>query len=199
MNVSFDARVMSSAGKKVGRLQGIVVDPDARIVSHVVVRTGRLVSCDRLVPFVDIARCGDDLVELEAGANPRECPTVNDVRLEPLIDQPAAESSSDDPGRHNLRAAIWYPLYGMMAYVRPVRRVIRSNLPERSEELLSSSPVRTPADCDVAQIAGVVAASSGAITHVIATAEAPLQLQRIPIEGVEEIGQDGVVLRDQID
>jgi len=198
MEVNIDAQVTSSAGKKVGRLHGIVVDPGARVVSHVVVRHGRLVPCDRIIPFEDIARCSDDIVELAADVDPRDCPTVDDVQLEPAIDPPTAESPSDDPARQNLRAAIWYPLYGSVARVQPLRRVVRCNLPERSEELQSSSPI-TSGDRDVGRVGGVVASNSGVITHLLVSAEARPEGRRVPIGRVEDISEDGVALRDSVD
>ncbi len=198
MDLEIDAQVRSSAGKKVGKLQGIVVDPDARVVSHVVVRKGRLVPCDRIVPFEDIARCGDGIVELEADADPRDCPTVDEVQLEPLIDPQAAEAPGDDPARENLRAAIWYPLYGTVARVRPVRRVVRCNLPERSEELQASSPIAS-ADREVGRVAGVVASNSGAITDLLAVGEVSEKVWRIAIASVEDLREDAVLLRDPAD
>jgi sporulation protein YlmC with PRC-barrel domain len=198
LDLKIDAQVRSSAGKKFGKLHGIVVDLDTRVVSDLVVRKGRLVPCDRIVPFEDIAGCGDDIVELEADADPRDCPTVDEVQLEPLIDQPAAEAPGDDPARKNLRAAIWYPLYGTVAYVRPVRRVVRCNLPERSEELQASSPI-TSADREVGRVAGIIASNSGAITHLLAVGKVRPEVQQIPIGSVEDISEDGVVLRDRVD
>jgi len=71
MQFKEDATVLTADGEKVGRLDRIVVDPESRNVSHLVVSKGMLLPRDGLVPIEDVHDTPDEeSVVLKQGARP---------------------------------------------------------------------------------------------------------------------------------
>lgn len=64
VHLDFSAEVRTADGYLVGLLSGVVVDPHAWAVTHVVVRYGLIVAVDRVVPRADISAVEDHRLQL---------------------------------------------------------------------------------------------------------------------------------------
>lgn len=68
MQFKQDASVYSADGEKVGQIERVVIDPDSREITHVIVRRGALFTEDRVIPVELVATTSEDQATLRADA-----------------------------------------------------------------------------------------------------------------------------------
>jgi len=96
-----DAEIFSSVGEKIGKLDRVVLDPETKKVSHIVVKQGMLFPSSKVIPFSYIDLDGERITL-----------TKNAMELEDLPD--FTESSyistnrTDDP-EENAESVYFYP------------------------------------------------------------------------------------------
>jgi uncharacterized protein YrrD len=110
MQYKSNADVLSSEGKKIGRLERVVVDPQSKNVTDIVIKKGLLFTKDKVVPADRVETATEDRVMLKKGAEaPEELPDFEEKHYLPV----------DDPDtffkeREYARPTIWYyPLPGV--------------------------------------------------------------------------------------
>jgi uncharacterized protein YrrD len=110
MRFNDGANVFTSGGDKVGSLDRVVIDPQSREVTHVVVRKGFLFTEDKVVPVSLIGAATKDRVTLREDAGDLEAlPDFEETHYIPLDD---AEAGATFPAGH-ARPLYWYPSAGL--------------------------------------------------------------------------------------
>ncbi len=72
MQFQQDASIVAANGQEVGHIDRVVVDPQTKAVTHIVVRKGLLFKEEKVVPIVLIADATEDRITLRAGAEDLE-------------------------------------------------------------------------------------------------------------------------------
>lgn len=100
-----NAHVITPLGRRVGRIDRVVVDPGSREATHLIVKKGLLFKEDKVVPLDQIESTADDVVVLRKGvSDPNDFPDFNKEafipvgRYEDFREQAAEEA----------RSLIWY-------------------------------------------------------------------------------------------
>ena len=63
-----NAHVVTSTGKRVGRIHRVVIDPGSREVTHLVVAKGIVFKEDKVLPVEQVESTAEDTVTLQKGA-----------------------------------------------------------------------------------------------------------------------------------
>lgn len=153
MQFKENAEVKTSDGRKVGRIDRVVIDPKTNELTHLVVRKGFLFKTDRVIPVSIVESAAENHVALKAGADdPDRFPEFEETHYVAVEDDQAGA-----PPRKNAagklawyypmpRGAWWrlemgtYPGYPQPPYVRVTdRNIPDGNVPlEEGAEVLSS-------------------------------------------------------------
>jgi uncharacterized protein YrrD len=134
-----NAEVQTTNGQKVGRIDRVVIDPNSKEVTHLVVKKGFLFTKDKVVPIDEVVTASEDRVVLDSKREtPDDYPDFEETHYIPAKDK-RPETPGDDSETSKLawyypmpRAAWWrlemgsYPGYGEPPYVRRTDR----NIPE---------------------------------------------------------------------
>lgn len=108
MQFKENAEVSISDGEKVGRIDGVVIDPNSRELTHLVVKKGFLFTKDKVVPIdlVETANKNRVVLKQDVG-DPDDFPDFEEAHYLPL--EEARTSGNRGPGRIS-RLAWYYPL-----------------------------------------------------------------------------------------
>lgn len=88
MQFKEDAKVLTSNGEEVGRIDRIVIDPRSKDVTHVVVRKGWLFTEDRVIPTALFDEAYTDKIVLVDSVNDLEkFPEYEEIHYVPVNDQ----------------------------------------------------------------------------------------------------------------
>lgn len=112
MKIIDGANVFTAQNKKVGRVDRVVLDPETKRVTHIVVRKGILLTEDKLVPIEDIDRVDERQIFLKKG--------IDDMEDFPEFEQThyfLAEDLEEMEGKGsiqtvNAKPVYWYPAFG---------------------------------------------------------------------------------------
>jgi sporulation protein YlmC with PRC-barrel domain len=106
MNFKQKASVSAADGQEVGRIDRVVIDPETKKVTHVVVRKGLLFADDRVVPIGLVAEATEDHVNLRRVAG--------DLHNLPKFEESHYVQSPEEEGGHHSPSSGRYasPLYG---------------------------------------------------------------------------------------
>lgn len=139
MQFKENADVQTADGRKVGRIDRVVIDPDSKEATHLVVQKGFLFTRDKVVPIDEVVTASEDRVVLESKReNPDDYPDFEETHYIPIqgerteVRRPNKKSSRIAWYYPMPRAAWWrlemgsYPGYGEPPYVRKTDR----NIPE---------------------------------------------------------------------
>jgi uncharacterized protein YrrD len=196
------ARVLSATGEEVGRIDRVVLDARTHQPTHVVVRQGRLLTEDKVVPIGWVARTGEDEVRLEPPAGDlSELPPFEETHFVPADGASSAGPDSvspyywyppvigfQPPGLAGLAGA-GYPLPGFTAETE-------RNVPAGSLALKEGAPVLSLDDQSIGTIAEIVVGGEGQpASHLIVVSGGPKPKRRlIPTHWITRVEGDNVHL-----
>ncbi len=108
MQFKENAEVSTSDGEKIGRIDRVVIDPNSRELTHLVVKKGFLFTKDKVVPLnlVETANKNRVVLKQDVG-DPDDLPDFEETHYLPL--EEAKTSANRDPGRIS-PLAWYYPL-----------------------------------------------------------------------------------------
>lgn len=105
MQFKENAEVISSTGEKVGRIDRVVIDPDSKELTHLVVKKGFLFTKDKVVPLDLVDATHEDQVILKEGPEGTDSfPDFEETHYLPLEEGEA--SANRDPSR--ISPLTWY-------------------------------------------------------------------------------------------
>jgi uncharacterized protein YrrD len=96
---------VTSAGKKVGKVERVVIDPQSNELTHLVVEKGFLFTQDKVIPFDFVDSAAHDRVVLkESGQDPDDFPDFEETHYVRVED----ERTSEEYGSKGLNPLAWY-------------------------------------------------------------------------------------------
>jgi len=198
MQFQKNATVLSANGQEVGSLDRVVLSPESKLVTHIVVRKGALLNrVDKVVPIDLIAETTEDRIILRDEAGDLESfPPFEEERVvdkKAGLDQPPLfESSSPE--------LIGYPEPNIPVVPTPGEQYVtqvEQNIPEGTVALKEGAKVITAERQHVGNVERVLAdPSADQVTHLlISNGMFPKQTKLIPMEWVARMEEDVVHLR----
>lgn len=194
LDITHDTDVYTAHDEHVGSVGRIVLDPQTRAVSHVVVRKGILFHEDRLVPIGDIATATAERINLRRG--------IRLVDLEPFVEQYYEPLPDEDRPAgltgHGLHLAM--PLSGPVGELAPavdaeLKPVSRRNIPDRLTAMEAGATVFASGGRAVGRLERIVTSEEGQPTHVVIEDGGIMPEHRVlPMSWVKEITEEAITL-----
>jgi uncharacterized protein YrrD len=192
-----NASVLSANGQEVGSINRVVLSPESKMVTHIVVRKGTLLNrVDKVVPVDLIAETTEDRILLRDEAGDLESfPPFEEERVvdkKTGLDQPPLfESSSPE--------LIGYPEPNIPVIPAPGEQYVTQidqNIPEGTVALKEGARVITADGQHVGKVERVLAdLSADQVTHLlISRGMFPKETKLIPMEWVARMEEDEVHL-----
>jgi uncharacterized protein YrrD len=192
-----NAVVLSADGQQVGSLNRVVVDPNTRVLTDIVVRTGALFNHEeRVVPLEFIAETTADQIVLREEAG--DLKTLPPFEEEHIVD--TEENTGGSPGE------IVQPLgYGSPVIGTPMPTTIGEefvtridqNIPEGSVAVKEGAKVISADGKNVGDVERIFTGiPNEQITHLlISRGKLSKKTKLLPIEWVDNLAEDEVTLR----
>jgi uncharacterized protein YrrD len=203
MHFKGNADVLTSKGRKIGRIDRVVVDPETGVVTHLVVKKGVLFTRDKVVPVDQVDTTGEDQVLLKSGAdNPDELPDFEETRHIPVGGiEDFKERESEEARRmiwyHNETGIPWwgpgsYPVHPKPLYVKKTER----NVPEGTIALEEGAKVLDARGDPVGEVEDIYAEpEEHRVTHVLVSSGTfSKERKLIPTAWVRDVFEDSVRL-----
>jgi sporulation protein YlmC with PRC-barrel domain len=151
------ASIYTSDGKEAGRLHRVVIEPDTKEVTHIVIQKGLLFKDDKVIPIVNVASTSEEKVSLS-------CTTDDLKKMSPLMikqKEPVSEAFE--------RGQSYDPLAGgMVANPIQERTISKRTIPEELVALKEGAQVRSDDDEHVGHIECVKTdPETGFVSHLI--------------------------------
>jgi uncharacterized protein YrrD len=192
-----DATVLASNGQEVGSIERVVLSPESKLVTHIVVRKGALLNrMDKVVPIDLIAEMTEDRIILSDEAGdlesfpPFEEEHVVDKKIG--LDQPPIFDSSSPE-------LIGYPEPNIPVIPDPGEQYVTQigqNIPEGTVALKEGAKVITADGQQVGKVERVLAdLSADEVTHLLVSRGMfPKETKLIPMEWVTTMTDEEVYL-----
>ncbi len=198
MQFKRDAKVYTSTGHEVGRVDRVVLDPKTKEVTHIVVRKGFLFTEDKLVPLNLIASANEDRVTLRPDASDLYAlPPYEETHYIPLDE---AESSAAAYPPDLAMPLYWYVPYGIGSpgYIPPpmYRAETERNTPANTVAVKEGAKVFSADDKEVGSVERVFTDSTtDQATYIVVSQGAILKEKKsVPMSWVRTVTQDEVHL-----
>lgn len=193
-----DATVLAADGQELGALARVVLSPESRLVTHIVVRTGRLLNrSEKVIPIDLVARTEEDTIRLLDAAGELEAfPPFEEERL---VGQKAGHDLPPVAGS-NSPELIGYPEPNIPVMPSPGEEYVtqvEQNIPEGAVALKEGAKVISADGRDVGRLERVLAEPEGdKVTHLlISRGIFPRETRVIPMDWVTTLTDDKVHLR----
>jgi len=198
-----NAHVITPLGRRVGRIDRVVVDPGSREATHLIVKKGLLFKEDKVVPLDQIESTADDVVVLRKGvSDPNDFPDFNKEAFIPVgryedFREQAAEEARSLIWYHTGISTPWW-VNGLDArtskplYVRKGQR----HIPEGSIPLEEGADVLDVGGAPLGKVVNVYAEpEEHRVTHIlIARGVLSREEKLIPSAWIEHVFEDSVRL-----
>ncbi len=203
MELRDGAGVYTKTGDKVGGVDRVVIDPESREITHIVVRKGTILPKDKVVPTEMIDSADEDRVVLYAAGG--DLDDLPDFEEEHFV--PAGNEFITGRGRAGAPMPLyWYPPLAGTSYAGGVYprlemdpgfagrgRTVR-NIPEDTVPLKEGAKVLAVDDESVGNIERIFT-SDDRVTHFIVSSGMISKTRKVvPVSWVNEIGEDEVYL-----
>jgi len=191
-----NAHVIAANGQLVGTLERVVLNPETKVVTDIVVRAGTLFNKEaRVVPVELVAEAVEDQIVLSDRAG--EIESFPPFEERHLVD---ANGETDQPAKNVAPVVYGNPGFGPMVVAAPGEQFvtkIEQNIPEGTVAMKEGASVITADGKHVGNVERVLADSSvDQITDlVISTGLFNREMRLIPIKWVMTVGEDKVHLR----
>jgi uncharacterized protein YrrD len=98
------ADVLTPRGRKVGRIDRVVIDPESEAVTHLVVKKGLLFTTDKVIPVDEVDTTTEEQVLLKKSLNPDELPEFEETEYLPVGGREEFRRRQAEEAR----SVIWY-------------------------------------------------------------------------------------------
>jgi uncharacterized protein YrrD len=113
MKIVDGANVLTAQNKKVGRVDRVVLDPETKRVTHIVVRKGILLTEDKLIPIEAIDRVEDQQIFLNKDVGEVEDFPEFEQTHYFLAEEIDEMEDKGDVQTLNAKPVYWYPTFGL--------------------------------------------------------------------------------------
>lgn len=200
MKLKKGADVFNSEGEKLGTIERVVIDPETKAVTHIVVEKGWLFSTNRVISIGEIDPQSDDrLVVTGPHDDPDEFPAFEEAHYVNLDENDHAEAGVD--------SVYWYPPADLawwrtgaanMGYYRPIPAyAVRTsqNIPEGTVALEEGAKVISADDKHVGNIEQVVVEpEDNRVTHFVMHGGLFSERKLLPVLWISRIEEKEVYL-----
>jgi uncharacterized protein YrrD len=192
-----NSNVLAADGKQLGKLERLVVNPETKILTGIVVRTGGLLSHEeRVVPIESVRETSDGLIvlredvdDLAAFAMLKERHVINEAQV---VNELAA-STKEPP------IVTRYPVMGtpVMLPSQPLVTQAEQNIPEGTVAMKEGAKVITVEGKHVGNVERVIVdPSDEQVTHLVVFKRKPhKEAKLIPMQLVMTLEEDKIHLR----
>ncbi len=204
--------VRTADGEKIGNVERVVLDPQTKEVTHLVIQKGFLFTEDKILPLdlvdttidsvhkdeVWLRKTSDDLMEL---------PDFQETHYLPINEEPYPEDMRQD----NYRQVYWYPPLGSAYYpglsyaIQPeatyATPVEEKNIPEGTVALKEGAKVISADNTHIGDVEKIFTDSqTGRATHLLISRGLLLQEKKIvPTHWIRELKEEDVHLGVTLD
>ena len=194
-----NANVIAANGQSLGQIDRVVLNPETKVITDIVVKTGALFNKeDKVVPVGLVAETTEDQILLRNEAGELNAfPVFEERRIVPgKEDIDKTLSSENVPQMVNYG----FPEVGP-AYIQPpsakIVTQIEQNIPEGTVAMKEGAKVITSEGKHVGYVERVLADSSvDQVTHLlVSTGRFTKDAKLVPIEWVMAVGEDEIHLR----
>jgi len=185
--------VLTSEGEHAGSLDEIVLNPQTKEMTHLVIRKGVLFTEDRLVPIDMVAKAGEEEIRLrEFPADVENLPIFEETHYVPL-DQDEVKINSLDT---TAPPSYWYPFYPPGGAVFPAIERTERHIPEETVPLKVGAKVVNAEGDHVGNVEEVLTdPEADRATHFLISQGLLLkQSKLVPVEWVSDFGEDQIGL-----
>jgi uncharacterized protein YrrD len=176
MQFKLGMSVYSSDEQELGRIDRVVLDPETKEVTHLILRQGFLFTEDKVLPIQYVARSTDDAVVLYARADELELPRYEETHYlsaDELVEHPERMNSAD-----YVPSLVWYPPVGVAWWGYPEyagyppvgagQVVVERNIPDYAVALKKGAKVISANGDHVGDVERVyMDASTDRATHLV--------------------------------
>lgn len=198
MEINENARVYSAHDEHVGKIDRIVVDPVAREVSHIVVRSGIFFPDEKIIPLTDIATATEERINLRSDADLAQYPSFDEQHFVPLVDAVTTSDAARLPAATPVIPPFaWYGPHGVASplYDSFMATVTSRNIPERAGAVKPGSLVHTAEGAEAGSLERVIMADNGRATHIVINRPGlPPADRAVPITFVDDVSEGEVKL-----
>lgn len=197
MQFKQDASVFTADGRDVGRVDRVVLNPQSKQATHIVVRKGFLFTEDKIVPVSLISTTTQDRVTLRPDAGDLDTlPPFEETHYIPLNE---AESHSAGYPSEQAYPLYWYPpMGGWMGYDFPLPYIeeTRQNIPQHTIAVKEGARVIASDDQRVGSVEQVFTDSAtNRVTGFLVSRGLIMKEKRfVPIHWVEHVTEEEVFL-----
>jgi uncharacterized protein YrrD len=203
-----NAKVVTKDGDKVGRIDRVVIDPETKTVTHLVVKKGFLFTKDKVVSVKDIDTTVGEQVILKNVDKPDDLPDFEETRHVPLDN---VEPYRKQQGKGYARPIMWYhahPGIGWWGeglyprYSRPEYAIkTELNIPENTVALEEGAKVVSVDGEQVGDVERVFTEpEEHRATHILISKGIALKEKRlIPTRWVESVSEGEIRLSVESD
>lgn len=186
-----NAEIFTAGNEKVGDLERVVLDPQTKEVSHLVVRQGFIFTEDKLVPLNLVAAAAEERIVLREGAGELdELPPYLEEQFIPL----------DEVERNRIETAAVYgaPLYPYIAYPIPATQVVdvKPNIPANTVALAEGAKVFSADGEHVGDVERLLTdAQTDRVTHLVISQGLILKERKLlPVDWISLIESEEIFL-----
>lgn len=194
MKLEMNAKVLTSQNEQIGELDRVVIDPQTKEVSHLVVRKGMIFTEDKVVPMNMVAAVKGEQVILREHAG--DLQGLPKFEVEHHIPVDREEGSRILDAGVGVPPYYLYPPYGIPPYaaMRPTKTI--QNIPEGTIALQEGAQVIGMDGEDVGQLKEVLTSTTtGWATHfIVSRGLLDREEKLIPSTWVSGIREDEVML-----
>ncbi len=202
MQLKQGVNVSTADGHDLGRIERVVIDPQTREITHIVVHKGLLMTHDKVIPFDLIASADDDSIVLKAKAD--SLPDLPDFEAKHYVMANGEEWTHSSSWMGEASPLLWYPPIGAAAlgyYPDHLRQRYRvetdRNIPAGTIPLKEGAKVLSADDKHMGDVERVLTSKNGEdrITHLVISNGVLLRERRlIPVTWVNTIKENEVHL-----
>ena len=200
MEFKEDTSVYSADGKEIGRIDRVVIDPNTKEVTHVVVRKGLLFVEDKVLPVDLFASSSEDRATLKENAT--DLQDFPNFEEQYYINAQEEEVPSEAVPGYYPGPLYWYPPYGyppmaFPGYIAPPYVVeTQRNIPEGTIPLKEGAEVISSDDQHAGNVEEILTEpDSERITHLVISKGLLLKKEKlVPSTWISNVEENRVYL-----
>jgi uncharacterized protein YrrD len=192
-----NAEVFSSVGEKIGSLDRVVLDPETRQVSHIVVTKGILFSTSKVIPVSYIDLDGKRITLTKNASELEDLPDFEETSYIKIDETSNPGQNPDHLYFYPPQNDIWWGFGGWMSYPIPKYVVkTRNNIPDDMVALDEGADVVSRYGKDVGTVEEVmVEPSENRATHILVSRGLfSKEHKLIPTLWIKKVSDEKIVL-----
>lgn len=202
MQLKKGAEVESSAGEKIGTLDRVVLDPETREVTHIIIEKGLLFTESRVIQIQDVKTVADGgkIILIKPAEEFKNAPRYDTTAYMEV----SQEDYPDEPRERHVDAVYWYPSVNstwwagdpVVSYPKPKYVRAEKVIPDEQVALKEGSKVTSKDGKTIGTVKSVLVDTDGNVaTHIVISAGLFLKEEKIiPTLWIRDVKENEVKL-----